>query len=297
MITSGDNRLRLIIPSFNRACQLECLLRSLYENCPAAPNTFSICVFYRFTDSAYSDGYELVKRLYPGIEYVEQRLDRSFKRQFLDQIDGSEFFGFIVDDMVVIDGFSTADRPFALLKARSDILSLSLRLDIAKTFSQPVNEAAKSPAFDEDYVWRWKPNLPRNWRLGRFLDKAFYKGAFFDWAFPCALDGTVYRTVMFREFFQTIEDFTNIPFMEHSLSQALMRFRDSPPNMVRYPRSKVISLAMNSVDEYHDYPSLGLDPRRFNELFLAGRRLDYRPFQKIVFHACHVVTQPFWLSD
>ena len=289
-----DNRLRLIIPSFNRACQLECLLRSIFDNCKAA-DLFSICTFYRYTDDAFASGYEIVQKKYPNVQFIEQSLEKSFKQQFLDLTDDSLFFGMIVDDMVVLDGFDLSDRQFELLKTRDDLFSLSLRLDAAKTFSQPVNQAARSPKFDKDLIWRWMPRLSRDYRLTRFLDNAILKSGFYDWGVPCPLDGTIYRTDLFRSFFETVDDFKNIPFMERNLWAALRRFKNAPPNMIRYPRARSISLAMNSVDEYHDYPSLGLDPNQFNERFLAGERLDYSPFQKIVFHACHVVTEPFWL--
>ena len=292
-----NDRLRLVIPSFNRACQLEYLLRSLHDCCGNAVAKFSICAFYRCTDSNFENGYSIVKQQYPHVEFVPQQLNQSFKAQFLGLTDDSEFFGMIVDDMGVLEGFSTTDRPFQILKTREDLFSLSLRLDVAKTFSQPINECAKSPAFDQDLIWRWKPRLSRKRRLGRIIEKVVNKGAFYDWAVPCPLDGTVYTTSMFRKFFETIDDFTNIPFMERSLNFGVERFRSAPPNMIRYARAKAISLAMNSVDEYHDYPSLGLDPKQFNERFLAGHRLDYTPFQKIVFHACHVVTEPFWVPN
>ncbi len=286
--------LRLVIPSFNRACQLECLLRSLFDNCESARD-FSICVFYRYTDAAFSEGYDIVKQLYPSIQFVEQSLEKSFKRQFLDLFDDSDFFGIIVDDMVVLDGFSPTDHPFELLRTREDLFSLSLRLDAAKTFSQPMHRPDMPPSFDKDLIWRWKPRMSRKFRVTRFIDKTLYRSPFYDWGFPCPLDGTVYRSDFFRHFFETMDDFKNIPFIEKSYSQALHRFKNAPPNMIRYPTTRSISLAMNSVDAYHDYPSLGLDPKQFNDRFLAGERLDYTPFQKIIFHACHVVTEPFWL--
>jgi hypothetical protein len=287
--------LRLVVPSFNRACQLECLLRSLHEQCPNLDD-FSMVVFFRHTTEDFQKGYQLVRQQFPKVEFVEQSLERSFKEQFMELTDQSDFFGMIVDDMIVLEGFHPTDRPFELLKNRSDIFSLSLRLDGSRTFSQPINEGAKPPKHDADLIWRWKPKLSRKSRINRFVEKAIYRSAFYDWAFPCPMDGTVYRTDFFRQFLSSIEDFKNIPFMERSLSQAVLRFRDSPPNMIRYPRARSISLAMNSVDEYHDYPSLGLDPEQFNRAFLDGRRLDYKPFQKIVFHACHVACEPFWLS-
>ena len=286
--------LRLVIPSFNRGCQLECLLRSLFDTCPEA-SRFTIVVFHRSTDAAFERGYEIVRAAYPGVQFVQQDLTRSFKRQFLDLVGDEDLFGFIVDDMVVLDTFSLTDRPFELLLKRPDIFSLSLRLDLTKTFSQPVNQPAASPRFDDDLVWRWKPRLPRGFRLTQAVDRLVLKSAFYDWAVPCALDGTVFRTELFSRFFESIDDFENIPFMEGSLTRAVSAFANAPPNMVRYDRCKTLSLAMNSVDEYHDFPSLGLDPGQFNERFLDGDRLDYSPFGQICFHACHVVTAPFWL--
>jgi hypothetical protein len=236
----------------------------------------------------------MVQAEYPGVQFVEQDLTRSFKRQFLDLVGDDDLFGFIVDDMVMLDTVRLTDRPFELLLNRPDIFSLSLRLDLTKTFSQPVNQPATSPAFDDDLVWRWKPRLPRAFRLTRAVDRLLLKSACFDWAVPSALDGTVFRTTFFRRFFETIEDFANIPFMEGSLTRAVNAFGNAPPNMVRFDRCKSLSLAMNSVDEYHDFPSLGLDPSQFNERFLEGDRLDYTPFTQMCFHACHVVTAPFW---
>ena len=286
--------LRIVIPSFNRACQLECLLRSIFDNCPAT-NQFSICVFHRYTNDSFAEGYDSVKRLYPSVEFVEQSLKLSFKQQLLDLVSDLDFFGWIVDDMVVLNGFGIDDKPFQLLKDREDLFSLSLRLDASKTFSQPINLPASSPKFDSDLIWRWKPKLSRDYRISRFVEKVILKSAFYDWEFPCALDGTVYRTKLFKRFFEKIGEFENIPFIERELRKAVDLFKDAPPNMIRYSTSRSISLAMNSVDEYHDYPSLGLDPEEFNRRFLAGDRLDYSPYKKIVFHACHVVSEPFWL--
>lgn len=292
----GDPQLRLVIPSFNRACQLECLLRSIRDLC-LHPGQLDIVVFHRYTTPAFEEGYAIVGREFPEVKFVEQSLDRSFKEQFLGLMNDATYWGMIVDDMVLVDGFSTTDRPFDLLAAREDLFSLSLRLDGAKTFSQPINEGAKPPKHDADLVWRWKPSLPRQYRWARFVEKAIRKAAFYDWAFPCPMDGTVYRTSTARTLIESMDDFRNIPFMEASLSRTLSRRPDWPPNMIRYPRAKSVSLAMNSVDEHHDYPSLGLDPQQFNDRFLRGERLDYRPFQRVIFHACHVVTEPFWLGE
>ena len=287
--------LRLVIPSFNRACQLECLLRSLFETCDEAP-AYSIVVFHRYTDTEFERGYEIVKARYPSVQFVEQDLSVSFKRQFLDLVGESTFFGFIADDMVIIDRFSVGDAAFGLLGERADLFALSLRLDQSKTFSQPIGQAATSPRFDEDLVWRWKPYLPRRFRGARVIDRFVFKAAFHDWAAPCVLDGNIYRTEFFRRFFETVEDFEKFPFMEHSVSKAVRAYPYAPPNMVRYPQCKMVSLAMNSVDAYHDYPSRGLDPSEFNARFLAGARLDYMPFRNIVLHSCHVATEPFWLA-
>ena len=288
------NHLRLVVPSFNRACQLECLLRSLFDTCQDH-HLFSVTVFYRHTDDDFAAGYDIVKKAYANVTFVQQSLTSSFKQQILNLTDESEFFGIIVDDMVVLEPFSPRDRQFELLLERADIFSLSLRLDAAKVFSQPVNMAAASPTFDKDLVWQWKPRLTRNYRLNRLIEKHINKSAFFDWEVPCALDGSIFRTALFRRFFETVEEFANIPFIEQSMWNALRRFRNAPKNMIRYPKTRSLSIAMNSVDEYHDFPSLGLNPRDFNARFLAGSRLDYLPFKKIVFHACHVVSEPFWL--
>lgn len=289
------HKLRLIIPSFNRGCQLECLLRSLYTLCKGAER-FSICAFYRFSDEKYREGYEIVKRAFPEVEFVEQSLVRSFKEQILGLFGDEEFVGIIVDDMVILEGFDTDEIPFKLLAERDDIFSISLRLDNTKTFSQASNQGAMPPFCDENNIWRWMPKLSRRYRTTRFIDRYILKSAACDWSYPCALDGTIFRGKTFREFFESVEDFVNIPFLEKAMIKAAFTSSTYPPNMIRYPRAKAISLAMNSVDEYHDYPSFGLDAREFNDLFLTGERLDYEPFRKIIFHACHIACSPFWLS-
>lgn len=291
--------MRIIIFSKNRAAQAELLLRSVKEQVCDWENFF-ITLLYHFDDKEYARGYSLLKEIHPEFHYCQQEPKKSLKKQLRELIsmERKDFFSFFVDDLVVIRPFSKEDKQFKILKERKDIMFLSLRLNPNINYSQPLSMKIYAPKLGSNGVFCVKKT-----KLGYFLERniisrLFRKMGFRifmplrgDWGCKMSIDGNVYRHEEFREYFNSLPEFSYVPDIE----EVMMKHPLSGRKVIIYPESRIVNIASNKVDKISlYYPSAEEDPLAINERFLNNGRLSYDHLKSLNNTSCHIKTKLIW---
>ena len=278
-----------VIVSKDRPAQLELLLRSWSEQVPEWP-AFAVSVLWKSTAPEFDRGYEVVARAFPTVFMQREDESRTFQRHILALMEreAREFFHFLTDDIVFIAPFSTADEPFQLLRRRPDISAVALRMSPRINYSQPLGMRTPAPRLRHN-IWTRTP-LPR-WveRVTRLFG---IHSAWGDWFLQINFDGNVLRYPELLAHFRTLPEAGNPQLLERLFVE-----RPLPaPNLVCYPESKLINLALNRVDTMSVYPSAGYSTTEFNQRFLAGERLSYKKLIGLRHNACHIEVAPEWFT-
>jgi hypothetical protein len=248
-----------------------------------------LAVLYAADNREYHEGYELVGRIHPEVQLRLQN-DRPFKAQIRDLVTAEqrEFFSFFVDDIVAIRPFGWWDPPFAILRKRSDIASVSLRLNPRVNYCQPLGLMAPAPRLDSELTWEWRSSRSRLKRvIRRGLGRPYARG---DWAGSMFVDGYVFRHAQFIPYFEALPE---IPYV--TKLESLMLHQPLPGRrVICYPQSRIVNMVLNRVDTHSEYPHGGGSPSDLNSRFLQGHRLEYRHLSKLDNTSCHVILEPSW---
>jgi len=300
--------LAAIIFSCDRPSQLELFLRTFRENA-ADFDHYAVSVFYKATQAGFSAGYRELADANPGVffcpetdEPVKLQLDRLTKRSSRD------FSAFFVDDDVFIRGFSTRDAEFQRLIQNPRLLALSLRLHPFVFFCQPLRCFTRPPipiliralwrelTRRGDQPWTLGWSLARRKIFGsRNLHRYWQKLTGYprgDWAVWASVDGNVFRTERLLELLQGVEDIRSVSDVEPALERVVI----GPKRMLCYGKPRLVNLAMNRVDQYHNYPCAGISHHEMNERFLRGERLDMSRLRGRRFVSCHLAVKPAWIK-
>lgn len=161
--------MKLIIPSFDRACQLELLLFSLRKNIKDYNNIYST-VLYRASSASFAEGYQQVIKEYPEVTFI---LEENFDRQIKDQLAFCGFVGFLTDDCIFYREYRPTIKD-TLDLIWDDTLCFSWRLGLNTTTQyyvtweqQPSLEQLGYGCFgdyskDEYFIkWNWKVRPPQ----------------------------------------------------------------------------------------------------------------------------------------
>lgn len=233
--------LTTIIFSKNRACQLELLLRSL---------SIRATVLYTY-DPKFKTGYDKLISIYPRVKFVKET---NFQAQLIELIQqGAPYTLFLVDDDVMIRGFTAECPEFDQFKHKSKIICLSLRL---------------SP----DYHFRGLPQIID----GKMAWQPFARGSktfnyrLRDWGCPMAIGAHLFRRKDILPTIKRAKEIKTPNFLEIILSA-------NPPNrplMMCFDKSKFVNVEANQVQtDFHSHPS-GPSPESLEKKFLDNWRLS-----------------------
>ena len=203
---------RAVIFSKNRAGQLELLVRSLREQVQT-PRELSLAVLYAASTPDFRRAYDLAREIHPEVDFRLQDT-RPLKRQIQDLVEAErrEFFTFFVDDIVAVRPFGWSDREFDLLRSRSDVASLALRLHPGVRYCQPLGLSVPAPPLDADRTWDWRgPRGRLSPILARLMGKRYPQG---DWAGSMFMDGYVFRHAPFIEYFAALPEIPYVTRLE-----------------------------------------------------------------------------------
>ncbi len=277
----------VVIFSKDRPAQLDLLLRSWSEQVPEWPR-FAVSVLCKTTAPEYDRGYDIVRKAFPSVFFQPEDDSRTFKGHVLALIEREEreLFHFLADELVFIRSYGTQDEPFQLLRTRADIAAVSLRLSPRVNFAQPIDLNTPPPRLRNN-VWTWKSRPLWLERVTRVFGIHSARG---DWRLQINVDGNVMRYPQIRDHFRTLPEVRGLNHLE-----TVFVLNPLPqPNLVCYPESRLINLALNRVDPHSNYPFAGHSAAEFNERFLAGERLSYAKLVGLNHHACHIIVEPEW---
>lgn len=233
--------MKSIIFSYNRACQLDLLIRSHKRFWGE-----DISVIYRYSNYFYKQGYEKLKLKHPEVKMVEQT---NFKQNTLDAMDG-EYTVFFCDDEVMIRPLHQRSREFQTFLLDPRIVCMSLRLDKRYTDYVNAKNVMTPPKFGKYNTWDWR-------------------GEDLDWGYPNALSGHIFRTSVIKPIIERLE------FNTPSSLEPQIDFDNSTPLMICFDRARNIGCPMNKVQTESPDPISGdISVEWLNKEFLSGNEID-----------------------
>src|SRR5688572_23273095 len=101
------DRIGIVIPSRNRPLQLEALLRSLRMF--DTNNIIKPHVLYCYTDGDYARGYDIVRNLYPEVNFtLETSFEHDFRRLLNETVNNHAYVGLGTDDCLFYRKFDVS---------------------------------------------------------------------------------------------------------------------------------------------------------------------------------------------
>lgn len=279
----ANNRLLIVVFSFNRALQLDCLLRTTFERLKL--KDYSIIVIFH-TTGKHADGYKKLIEKYKEskqVDFIEREplnsfwidkfpllfknrnlwryIKHPFLRSSLDnfkkllesqiEINGCEFTMFLTDDGYFYKEVEISNNIFN--KIRNNPMQVSYRMYVGKNLIDCPDNLAM-----EDGLLKWN-----------YYDPKMYN----HWAYPFAVDDTIYHSrallriisPVFYHMPTTLESFV----VTHCRSKKLLSIGYSPLE------SNFVGLFINRVSTIGNNFSGIIDAGMLNEKFLDGYILDY----------------------
>lgn len=256
-----------IIPSLNRACQLDLLLRSIGKNLSSVCGHWTFTVIYNASDEEFQKGYDLAREKYngPDIIFYKQQDFAADIKYFLGQHKHTIFF---TDDCVVFRA-PTSDTNAIL---DDSVWDVSLRLGKNITVQNYAN-GEPHPPLDRYGLERNDDWLKWNWKVGNPYYNQFYE---FSW------DGHLYRSA---DILKRLEGrtFKNPREMESLIVQDVKGRQENPRKYRVSPaQSCLVVLTVNCVQ--HPPIPAGLfysySPENLNNLFVNGETIDLEAIER-----------------
>lgn len=264
--------MHIIIFSKDRACQLEALLESLYEN--LGPNEIS--VLYKASDAQFEAAYT---KLYSSFKFNVLKHKTWFYKEdkFQDQTMGllrdtkDSHVMFLVDDIIFKNKI---DLKEVVKEMKSSDICYSLRLYQGIDYCYPTNQNIKSPSF----VYTANPEVLRwNW-----------KGSEGDWGYPLSVDGHIFKRDFITKLAGMIK-FNNPNTFEAGLAAIADRFSPLAPTMVCSKlNSALVNIPVNRVqNQYQNRFWQGVSAKELNQQYLEGKKINWTKLQNVLNKAPH----------
>lgn len=266
-----------IIPSKNRAMQLDGVLRSLRRYVITPP---TIVVFYKTTDDTHKKQYEYLIGAYKEVKFIKEA---EYKTQLMDAIAPYSFVMFFVDDIVLTRQFHPYTCAKTLLRC-NDALGFSLRLGVNVTRYARNNSRIDQPKFDRvsDNAVKYK------WVDA---DKAFN--------YPLEIASSIYRTKQIYPIIANskIDCPQNV---ETRINSSKGSFKGGHPFLLCYSVSIAFANQINVVQtvcngKHLDKPEC--NAYKLSELFNDGWRINIDQFDGFTSDSTHQQIEPSFVRN
>ncbi len=243
--------MKYIVSSKDRACQLDLHIRCMLER----SQLDGVYILYDYSTPFYKEGYrKLQQNHYLKVLWIsEVRFKYDLVRIVEKQC--GDYVLMMADDQYFIDSFDDALLP--LMFEDPNVHSVSIRLMDQMTISGPSREYMGKPHFicrtDGLLVWDWQKIV-----------------AHFDWGYPMATTGTIFRKDDILPFLKKFY-YTNIGWLENQLNHNRMQDK---PLMASFNKSCTVELPFNCVITEIDNPCKGMSLMALNKKFLEGWIID-----------------------
>ena len=258
--------MRSIILSKDRPAQLDLLLRSIREFASWIVPT----ILVRMSDEA-RDGYSDVFGRHDC--YVVE--EESFQRDIVRLVQGNKYVQFFVDDDVFKERLAEGgDEQFSLFEKRSDIATVSLRINRDINYNYPNQKTINAPKFKTNGMWKWC-------------------GCEHDFGYPFCLDGSIYRAADILPYMETLDYSGPNQFEGVMHGQVRDMFRCCP-YMICYQRSPIVNIPWNRVQDVVHNHSEGMSPEDMNKNFMDGWQISLDHIAGLKNNACHQPVELLW---
>lgn len=263
-----------VIFSKDRPLQLEGTLASFFLHCRDSERA-KVHVLYRSSTSRFSSQYDILKRTYPHVTFVQEE---NFRGQFLALLTTEKAL-FLVDDNIFTGDFWVADV-CAALDAHPAALGFSLRLGVNTTYCYPLDKQQALPPFQPAGVAQDRK---------RILSYLWHRASY-DFGYPLEVSSSVYRVPDLLPLLHKIS-FNHPNSLEGELAANAASYAPSKPQLLCFeqsvtfcnPINKVQSVAAeNRAGEFFGYSS-----EELLEIYERGDRLDVARYSGHIPNACH----------
>lgn len=257
-----------IITSKNRGPQLELQLRSVHKYLPVGIRTI---VLYTTTSKEHEEVYSALKNEYSTIEFVKEN---NYKEDVEKIIETSscKYFFFTPDDGAFIRPVSLSILNYF---CRPGVI-FSLRLGRHLTKCHPVgNKDQPLPSFTkegEGFTWFWNEGI-------------------LDWAYPLALDGSIFDKALFFDSFRSIQ--YNKP---TSLEIGLQKFVPYINHLkgACLEKAQFVSIPWNAVTDGVSNPNSNISEEEFLTMWNDRYRISYIDIDGSLPRSCHYEYELVW---
>ena len=247
-----------VIFSKNRSLQLDLCLRTLQLHCADIYKLSDVNILYK-ADDHHRESYEILKREYPQVIFVEET---SFKEDLLDIVHNKSVILFCTDDTIFTEDFLLANV-VSNLDNNQDCLGFSLRLGFNTGHCFPYGKSQDIPATTkiENGV----------------ANKYNWQSAQLDFGYPLELSSSAYRLEDINEILNDCKYSS-----PNSLEDSMVRCHiHTKPYLLMYDKSVAFSNPLNKVQLDHPNKSGDIDADMLLQYFMAGYRIDDKPFNHL----------------
>jgi len=271
-----------VIFSKDRACQLHCLLESIF--CLDKEQIFEPTVIYNYSSDIYKNAYGKCIKYWLDKYNKDKRklsflLESNFRNDLLHTIDNnnqyykhSEYLMFLVDDMILMKEIKSTWNEMQQILDMPNMCCLSLRLGRNTTWQYQTNSRLSLPSFKEhgNLLWWNRFSCPTNTNFN----------------YPLSTDSHIYK----RNFIVPITKQTEFK-NPNQFEANLQRFvRKCPPYMSCLNESVFVNNVIN-ICQYEFKNKYGVDVfeslESLNEKYMQDQIIDFANMDFDSVNGCH----------
>lgn len=262
-----EKKADLVVFSYDRPLQLFALLESVDK---FITHLDRISVVYRVSSPSYDEGYDIVKKQFPKVEYLKQgeRPESDFKQLVLKACFDSDnpYVMFAVDDMIVRSAIDLTAGIEQMEKTGAFGIYYRLGRHINFSYMLGIQQPVPHSVELEENVYAWQ----------------FSKGVG-DWNYPHTVDMTLYRKCDIKDNFKNL-DYKN----PNTLESKWALKRKVGGIGIYYETSKVVNIPLNLVNLSTNKHTALYTTEELLTKFLQGLKLDIKPLEGYRNNSAHI---------
>jgi len=263
-----EKKADLVVYSFNRPLQLYALLESAQQYMIGVGD---IHVIYRATEESYAQAYDLVKKDFDHVSFLQQgdNPHQDFKPLTLQAAFSSahEHIIFAVDDIIVKDFIDVTSDITLLEETHAYGFYYRLGKNLSYCYTMQRDQAVPPLQEVAEGIYSWK-----------------FCQAEHDWGYPNTVDMTLYKKEDIKNFFETVAYEAPNP-----LEGKWSCYAHQVCNRLGlcYEQSKIVNLPLNRVQTFYNNGHMGVDPQYLLNEFNEGKKIDINPLFRIANKSAH----------